>query len=174
MRVAFDLDGVLYPWTTACWEYCSRAGFTKLSKVDFFKKTEQKNSLFWDNIIKDPIILETFPPTNQLRDFMRRVGRKHQVYYITSRPIEVERVTQRYLKKYDFPDWENLYFSHDKDMEIVKFNIAALIEDNYRNAEKCAKHCASYLINTPWNQKEVSDPRIVRVDNLFELEGVFC
>jgi uncharacterized HAD superfamily protein len=174
MRVSFDLDGVLYPWQIAVWEYCVRQGITRKSFEDFFivKKETPQQKMFWYNIVRDPLLYETFVPGRDLMQFINRVAKKHVIYYITARPPEMERITAQYLKRYNFPFLDNLIMTRDKDIEIARHQVALHVDDSYEHADKVTKHCASYLVNKPYNRMYNDNPRIVRINHVFDLEGV--
>ena len=57
MNIAFDLDGVLYPWQEVAVEYCSEY-FNKQYDISTFFTEDIKNlsSTFVDNLVKIPTL----------------------------------------------------------------------------------------------------------------------
>lgn len=173
MKIALDLDGVLYPWQTAVHDWCVRSGLTDVDYHTFWKTWWwTRNTMFFYNVVRDPTLYENHVPTQRLMDFLKDLSTRHTIFYITARPPEMERVTERYLSTYKFPNVENLILSRSKGIEIVRNRINVMVEDNFKNAEEASIHCTAYLVNMPYNVDLTSNSRVTRINSVFNLEGV--
>lgn len=173
MNVGFDLDGVLYPWHDAVYGWCINNDLTKVDYDSFWSDWWwNKNTMFQMNIVNDPTLYETFMPTEQHMQFIKDIAKKHTIFYVTGRPIELDRVTRRFMEKCGYPFTDNIIFSKDKAMEVVRNRIDVFVEDFYQNAAEIAKHCKSFLVNAPYNRHNKGNTGVTRIDSIYELKGL--
>ena len=147
--VGFDLDGVLYDWYTAIYTYF-RSNKNFDGSYDSFW-TDWKKHLLEDDVeylASVPIFYEACAPTKQALSVLKELSEFCEIYYITARPAGTELVTERYLRKNNFPDWFNLTFSCDKGMHIRQFGVSYYLDDNPKIIKDVKNLTNAYLLDT--------------------------
>jgi FMN phosphatase YigB (HAD superfamily) len=99
-----DLDGVLYRWHNAVYEYfklyrnyCKT--FECLWSVDYLKFSKED----WNYLTNIDILYSSQLPTKDCMDFLNYVKYRYTIYYLTGRPLYVKTTTEQFLKRYRFP-----------------------------------------------------------------------
>lgn len=158
MNIAFDLDGVLYPWHEALYNYLN---LTKRSWTptcwEFYREIDKYVSEDEVEYIRTiPTLYSCFLPSNEMLNMLKILNEAgHTIYYITSRPNDsVKTTTQIYIDKYKFPQSQNLIFSMDKTHEIRILEIDVIVEDRPENLEKFSSLCRTIGISQPWNDRK--------------------
>jgi len=170
--IGFDIDGVLYPvhkiaYTELVANHNLKIPFTKF--WEDYKKYYSK--IFWDNFFKLPFLYERAVPTKEILDTVNYLSNKYNIVYITSRPKDVKFVTKWWLKNYKFPNYDNIFFSKDKTIEIRKNKCLYFIEDRGKQEEidGMNKITNVILVNQVWNKHITGVPRIQELNELKEL-----
>ena len=154
MNIAFDLDGVLYPWHTAVYNHLKHTqkdfnlSFNELWTPPFSYYTEEQ----WKYTASIPLLYGNMIPKKEILDMLNYLDKEgHTLYYVTFRPEDVQRVTIKYLDDYKFPQSSNLIFEPDKGKAARMLEIDVFIEDKSSNLEKLVSLCRTIGIAHPWN-----------------------
>lgn len=157
-NIGFDLDGTIYAWHEAVLTHINTYRDVPFSMEDLwtdfgslYSKMEQ------DYFVGLKHLYETRPPSKELMQLLNDLSTKYNLFYITCRKPELERVTRRFFKNYNFPYQENLYFTRDKTIEIRRFNIRVYVEDQLQYAYPLQSFCKVYLVKQPYNTKGQQD-----------------
>lgn len=153
--LGLDMDGVLYGWHEAVYEYLRlyrdyKGTFKELWSVDFKKFTEED----WEFLINIDILYTSRMPTPDCIKFLDYVKDKFELYYITARPKYVKTTTEQYLRHYNFPSQDNLIFESDKVNTVRRLKIDYFIDDLPKHLEGLSKVCDVIMIERPYNEKE--------------------
>jgi hypothetical protein len=172
--VGFDLDGVLYQWHESVYEY-----------FQCFKGYEGTFSDFWTvyipSLSKDeqtyivslPFLYENKIPLESTLELLEFCNKNTDgIYYITFRPLDLERVTQRYIRKY-FPQPENLFITGDKVTMSRYLGITHFIDDRDYYVRDISGIADSYLMAKPWNREFQSELKTVHSLKEFQ-ERIFA
>lgn len=156
--IGFDLDGVLYNWHDAVYTYFKiyesyRGSYNEFWKTYFHSLPKTKQD-FITNIID---LYYKISPQDGVLELLNSLSKKHDIFYITSRPIESERITEKYLKDFSFPFRQNLVFSKEKDIAVRLHNVDIFFDDSISVVKSIDKSCASVLIKQPWNEDFITD-----------------
>jgi uncharacterized HAD superfamily protein len=152
--LALDLDGVLYKWHVAVYEYyrlyknyqgCHDAFWTT-----FYKTISEEEWTFITNI---DFLYACIAPDKDCRDFLDTVKEKFTIYYITSRPLYVKTTTEQFLNRYNFPFCENLVFTDDKVNTARRLQVDYFLEDLPANAKALSAVTRVIMIEQPYNKE---------------------
>lgn len=168
--LAFDLDGVLYPWIRAVFTYYRMYQGYFGDEYTFFKNVDAVLGDSADYIVTLPQIYTSCVPENRLIQLLNKLGEKFNLYYITSRPECVRRITEKYLRDFYFPQDTNLIFNKDKDTVARLLKLDYFVEDSIKNAEKLNKVCTTFLVKTPYNENYSGD--VPMINSIYDLQGV--
>lgn len=154
-----DLDDVVYPFSRAM--YTELVVHWNLTK-DFFEFWEDAENQYsynmWDNLVRIESVYSAIPMKKEDMDLIKKLAEKFDIFYITSRPKEVELATRNYLKRFNFPCQENLIFTRDKGLVCNSIGITLAVEDmlhNIKNLIKCG--IPTVMMVQPWNRKELQN-----------------
>lgn len=152
--LGLDLDGVLYDFHSALYTYCqyemNYAGSYDEFWMDYIQNLSKSRQ---DYLMSLPIPYESTLPTKSTKDFLDFAKERAQIYYITSRPKEVEVVTERFLRKNDFPFLDNLIFAEDKSLPCRLYSITHFLDDGPRHLEATYQITNAYLMAKIWNRE---------------------
>ena len=169
-NIAFDLDGVLVPWHEQVHDYCVRFEHETLDLANFWKSFERiYNRIHIDNILNNPLFIESSILDLRVVDMINRISEKNNIYYITSRPKEMDRVTRKWIKRNHLPQIENLYLTYFKELPVSVFKIDLMIEDRPENARKLNNYTRVLLVSKPWHE-DTSD--LEKIGDLLDLEKI--
>lgn len=155
MKIGFDLDGVLYDWQRAAYNWCVYFNKELKSFEEFFDKlnTDEYSEIFRYNLIRIPLLYRVYPIRKDLKEMLNRLSEKNTLYYITNRPEEVTWSTEKWLEENDIPQRNNLVISQDKTVDIRRLNLNFYFEDRYDVAKKLRLITDVVLVEQPWNKK---------------------
>jgi uncharacterized HAD superfamily protein len=152
--LGLDLDGVLVDWHSAVytlWQYEHKYNGTYeefwLEYIPNLSKEKQ------DYIVTLPIPYETQIPRKSVIDFLDFAKDNADIYYITHRPLEIERVTRQYFKRYNFPYPDNLFMTGDKVTACRYLGVTHFLDDFANQVEKVSAVADAYLFAKPWNRE---------------------
>jgi uncharacterized HAD superfamily protein len=170
-KLGMDLDGVIYPFVKAVETYC-RITYGYAGTTDEFERNIDK---YWklynlDWIVESPNIYQKFIPEKKMMALIQDLSSKYQIFYVTSRPESLLRITEKYLRDYDFPQRNNLVFTQDKDVFARLVGLTYFVEDNVENACKLAKACMSFLVKTPYNDGATGNFKVL--ESVYDLRGL--
>jgi uncharacterized HAD superfamily protein len=156
MNIAFDLDGVLYPWHRVIYNYIREnykdfsATYTELWSNPYSFFTPE----WWSYIASVPLMYQSAIPDKDIVDMLQKLDEEgHTIYYVTNREKELERVTRWFLETYNFPQAGNLIITKEKDHTVRTLEIDIFVEDKPTNLEMLSPLCKTLGIEHPWNEK---------------------
>ena len=152
--LALDIDGPLYSWHEAVytlWQYEQNyQGTYEDFWLDYIPNLSKERQ---DYIVNLPIPYETQVPRQCVMDFLNYAKERADIYYITHRPIELERITRKYFKRYDFPYPDNLFMTGDKVTCCRYLGVTHFLDDFASQVEKVSAVADAYLFAKPWNRE---------------------
>jgi uncharacterized HAD superfamily protein len=171
ITLSLDIDGILYPYHEALYTYYQyEMGYSDSYEKfwgEFFPSlTEDKKSY----IVSIPVVYEMIEPYKHVMDFLDFISSKADVYYMTARSLELERITRKYFKKYNFPFQDNLIMTSDKANACRLYGVTHFLDDHAHHVESVAKVADAYLMAKIWN-KEYQD-KLNTVHSLKEFREV--
>lgn len=155
--LGLDLDGVLYNWHTAVYDYVKlyrnyQGSYTKFWSDDYKNLSDE----MWKFLTTIDIFYSSQAPTDDCVRFLNDVSSNFEIFYITSRPDYVKLTTEQYLRKYNFPFQENLIFTSNKVNEARRYCVDFFVEDMPANIDSLSKVTNVILMAQPWN-KDIQD-----------------
>ena len=160
--IGFDLDGVLYNWHMAVYEYLNNTGVETGTYDEFWsgghkvldgKPFEDYNSVKWYNLCNNTILFDRPEMVNIAGvSFLKELTKDHDVIYITARNQDVENVTKRMLKKYEFPNPTEVVFAKDKAIPVILYGIDVYVEDQPNNILSLKDLTKVLIFKQVWNQ----------------------
>jgi len=180
-RLAFDLDGVLYPWHEIMLEQFIVEGRLPVESTvgdlfghgNYFDKLPKKvrsEYLRDPSYYFEPVLREgAWEVISALKDTW-------EIFYITARYSSVEAVTRAWTWNMGLPrSPENLYVVNGGNKRAVAqaLGITVFVEDNLKYVEQLWDICSVVLLTRPWNEdfEGYTNTRIehVRIDTLHQL-----
>ena len=152
MRIGFDLDGVLYDWHNATYEYAvDFLGVKDTMEVFYRGSTEHiYPEMFWSNIIRIPFLYTKYGIKKELSKMLDKLAKNNELFYITHRPSEARLATNRWLEVNNIPYKENIIFTSNKSLEIRRNNIKLFIDDDPRVIKALNNICNTIYVFHPW------------------------
>jgi uncharacterized HAD superfamily protein len=168
IKISFDLDGVLYPFHDIVYDYVRRiyGEGTDLDPYSFWEWFNIRSELWQSNIIRTLDIYDKAIPSKELLNRLELLSKHLEIFYITSRPLELQFVTRSYLDRYKFPHSYNLFFSDDKSIPVIENDIDIHVEDRIKHIDEVLPFCKVLLISQPWNRDYQGD--VPRYNNIIE------
>lgn len=151
LKVGLDVDGVLYPWHSSLERYFRiHKGFTGTSQElwKLFRSFSKEKQAYYVSI---PLLYSDSSPIAGVQEFLPKLAELAEVYYITARSPELERVTVAYFDKYSFPFKENLIFSKDKATPIRLHRVEYFLDDSPKQIDKISGITKAFLFPAPHN-----------------------
>ncbi len=176
--IGFDLDGVLYNWHMAVYEFLNNTGVETGTYNEFwteghhmFDGTPYKGyrSIKWHNLCTNTILFDRPEHFTKSVPFLQELAKNCDLIYITARVPEVERVTKRTLKKYEFPNPTEVIFASDKTVPVILNNVEIFVEDQVGNALELKTLCKVLIMNQVWNTEIHSEFDVINA--LQEIEN---
>lgn len=169
-----DLDGVIYPFHESLYTYCVSCrnfnGNYLEFWMDYFPHLSDEEC---DFLVSNPIVYDMTRPYEYAYKFINKLEETgDSIFYITSRPESLDRITRRYLKRLNFPFQDNLILSKDKVTDCRKYGVTHFVDDFTKHVNPISGFCTSYLVNKPWNQSGRLDTYVV-VSNMKELYDIY-
>ena len=154
MKIGFDLDGVLYDFHTTVQDYYKIYKGIDMPKDEFWlnyfpslSKEEQ------DNVLRTPMFYSTkFPLPSMMRTLYEIDSMAEVIFYITSRPKDVELTTKQYLRKHNFPKYKNVIVTDDKLPYIKLLKLTYFVDDKVEILDDICLATNAIQFLQPWNQ----------------------
>ena len=151
--ICCDLDGVLYNWHGAVYEYFRLyknycGNYEKLWGTDYLNFTDED----WEFLTNIDFLYSNQNPTHDCVNFLNEIKDKFEIYYVTSRPLYVKLTTEQYLRRHKFPFQENLIFSNDKVNTARLLRADYCIDDLPKHIEGLSKVSKVVMIAQPYNK----------------------
>jgi uncharacterized HAD superfamily protein len=168
--VYFDIDGTLTDsFNLAAYNYSKDYFKLTESYEEFWQKTWwEYPDLYHENLVNTEILYSMFSPRKDIVNAVKDISKQYQVGYISVRPLEFEHLTLKYLYDYEFPNWNNLVLTKDKEIEIRKICPTFFVEDRTNTVEQIKNLTNVFYVRQPWNYgKEVDG--VTSINGVWEL-----
>lgn len=174
-KLGFDLDGVLYPWHEIVLEDLILTGaMPKGATVGSL--FNYPNGVFhtFSPQLKDGILKNS---RHYIRPFLREgakevldtVMKDWEIFYITSRPHEVESPTKAWIRAMGLPYRDNVYVVNGGKRDMAELlDLDIFVDDRASHVDELHDICTVILLTRPWN-KDYNKNKHVRIDQLHEL-----
>ncbi|NOQ18316.1 MAG: hypothetical protein GQ507_03655 [Dehalococcoidales bacterium] len=177
-RIGFDIDGVLFPWHELLLENLIQSGELDVGTTlgQFFNLPDGIIHT-WSNKKQKEL---TRNPRHYIRPFLREgaldileaLASHIEIFYITSRPSNVESPTKAWVRGMGLPYRGNVYVTNGGKRALVEIlQLDIFVEDRIKYVEELHDICAVILVTRPWN-KDYHEDNHVRVDELYELPAI--
>ena len=178
MILGFDIDGVLYPWHEEVWKYYLRGDREYISFIDFWKYpggwvAENEGSPIVEALVRADLPYISYkPPLADISiiDDIARLKQIDEIWYITSRPRQLQYDTAKWLKDFEFPFADNLIMADENGgkVKVVSDKKCDLyVEDRPKYLELLPKVTSVVKMIRPYNTYTVFDA--YPIGNLYEL-----
>ncbi len=169
--LGLDVDGTLYPWIEAVCTYHRLHKKYTGTDYNFIKNLDKYvPEDYWGYLVTLQDLYYKYTPSNKMMLLLNRLSEKFNLFYITARPEETQRITHKYFRDFKFPQRDNIIFSKDKDVYARLLKLSYFVEDNVQNAEKLSKICTTFLVRAPYN--EDYDGTIPMLSSVMDLERI--
>lgn len=185
MKIGIDVDEVIVHFFKSYLEifnekFNEKVSFEELTNFNVWEVTNisKKDSL---KISQEFGRSEKFHQMELVKDSIESIKglfENHEIFFITSRPLDLKEKTYNFLKKH-FPDKEiNLHISSgawSSDLETKgeickRLEIDFMIEDSASFANECSGNGMKiFLLNKPWNKNEDISEEVIRVEGWKEI-----
>jgi hypothetical protein len=152
IKIGIDIDGVLYPWHWSIYRFfCEQKGFTG-SQVEFWRDTFRKLPAdVIDYYVALPIHYSDTVPDLSILKAVDEISKLGEIYYITSRSLELESITRKFLNNLNLAFLENLIFEKDKATFCRMNSIDYFVDDQPEYLDKMKLFVNCYLMAVPHN-----------------------
>lgn len=173
MILGLDLDGVVYDYHSCLYTYCQYTFDYDGSYLDFWLNYfPNLPSEKQEYLVSIPMLYEMRIPDSFVMGFLEKSKRVFsEIFYVTGRGNDLKVVTERYLKKYDFPFYDNVIITRNKGLWCSNLQITHFIDDFPCHVISASRVCDAYLLNRPWNSDFVGD--VNRIASLNEFWNYF-
>ncbi|CCC57701.1 5' nucleotidase, NT5C type [Caloramator australicus] len=178
LNICIDIDGTItdpFYWLDLANYY-----FNKNLKEDDVKEyeiykvlgvSEEEYNKFYD--MYSELIHFRAKPREFASKVLKDISQKHNIYYVSAREPKLMNITEKWLKRYNFPKGEvYLLGTHNKIQKAKELRCDIFIEDRYENAVQLAKEGFKVLlIDCPYNRKPLKEG-IYRVFNWEQIHEI--
>lgn len=171
MKINFDLDGVLYPWHSVIFEELRDSGVIDFDRSywDFWKydwNTDRIKPIISEmvNEVKYYIMSKPYPMAETVLNILSK--NRHEIWYITQRPVKFYDATKIWLDAWHFPQTRNLIISDNKMVVINATYFDYFIDDRVEMLDKATNVKHKIVMTQPYNE---DDTKYKRIDLLGEL-----
>ena len=127
-RIGLDLDGVLYPFQTVCYDIIASNHGYDFGEIEFWDRTYRSNRFYGkhreevEKIVADPnSYMEAEINRKDFLVLWELVGdQDNKLFFVTARPEHLKPVTQLWLAHSSVPDRQNLFMGYEDKVQIVK------------------------------------------------------
>lgn len=171
MIISFDIDGVLTDsFTWAVYTDYVIHGKTSKSYEDFWLDSNKDYGfLEQDNWMKTDIYYSHKNIYYKDREVILKIKELgHTIYYITSRPIEVELATMNWFKRNKLPFTKNIIFNKDKRLVLDSIGADLHIEDMKHHVDQTRLACHTLIRDCIYNWGYEAE----NVTRIFDLKEV--
>lgn len=120
------MDGVLFPFSTACFERINRKYDYDFGEVEFWARKNRSNRFYGkhreeiERIVADPRIYIDPPVHNVVKEVLWTLAREYgnEIFYITARAPHLQPATELWLA--DLPNAENLYMGMEYKTYLIR------------------------------------------------------
>ncbi len=178
-NIGVDIDGVIVDTVRVYLGYleelCGKTFVPEQVTSYFFEDcievTPQQASLAMEKMIGD-CIWEDIPFYEGALESLMKIGEKHNLYIVTSRPPKAVSATRKWISDCSIPAKEVVFTDMQSKLlplEKKKINLDYFIEDRWEFASEIAGSGTTvFLVDQPWNKSFPLNGGIVRVKSLKE------
>lgn len=171
--IGLDVDGVIYRYHEALYTFCQYElnydGTFEEFWLEYIPSCSKEKQ---DYLIGLPIPYETSIPSKEVIEFLNYANEHADIYYITHRPDDLERITRRYFRRYNFPQQDNLFITGDKVTACRYLGVTHFLDDFVKHVKSVDGIADAYLMAKPWNKEFQNDFKTVHSLKEFQ-ERVF-
>lgn len=125
-KLGFDIDGVLFPFSTVCFELINRKHSYDFGEMEFWSRKNRSNRFYGkhreeiERIVADPRTYIEPRVHNVVKEVLWTLadGYNNEIFYITARDKHLEPVTDMWLD--DLPNTENLFIGHHEKTDLIR------------------------------------------------------
>lgn len=151
-KIGVDIDGVIYDWHGVVYRHFVEEKNFAGSFQDFWGGYFHTLSEDYQEYLTTiPTYYEETTPIFGAINFLHWLNKNYTIYYISSRPKEVERVTEKYFKRLNIPQGSNLYLTNNKEFYIRLFQLDYHVDDSPKVIDCCKNLTCLIVKTTPWN-----------------------
>lgn len=178
-KIGFDIDGVLYDWHNIVVN--ELIGEDKLEKgttiADFFNvpdgiihrwhKVDQDRLTHNPMYYIRPFLMEGAKETLLELSMIHRLERVSlEIFYVTSRPIEIADATKAWVRGMGLPFRDNVYVvDGGKKATVELLGLDYFVEDRPKHIEELKDITTVFVYDRPWNK----DVKVFRLNRIFKL-----
>lgn len=160
--LSLDLDGCLYLWHESVYTYYQYEMNYSKSYEEFWNEVNTWSKEKQNYLIRLPFLYDTSVPSKSIMEFLNFCKENaDDIYYITNRPEELERITKRYFRRYDFPYPDNLFMTGDKATVCRYLGVTHFLDDHVKHVKAVDGIADAYLMAKPWNKEFQDDFKTV-------------
>jgi uncharacterized HAD superfamily protein len=151
MIVGLDIDGVIRPWHTSVYRHFQIfKGFegTEREFWDYFRGLDKDMQDYYVSI---PLMYMDTAPSKDTIYYVNKIAEIAQIYYITSCPEDIKRLTSKFFNIYGLPFKENIIFSKDKANYVRLNKIEYFLDDLPKNIDQLKGITNAYLFKASHN-----------------------
>lgn len=186
LRIGIDIDNVVADsYTTFLQEFNRKFGtqvqFEELIEFDYLKTIgfdAEVIDKFWDTLLHTGKIQLDIPPLQNSHAVIKNWKKAgHSIYFVTARPIWIQKATKQWLSHHGILQEDDLVFHFDeahhsldttyKKEVVEKEGIELFIEDSLEIAQFL--NIPVFLLDQPWNRGRVPS-HVTRVKNWDEIQ----
>jgi len=174
-KLGFDMDGVLYPWHEMVVEDMIVKGHVPKGTTvgGFFNYPEGIMHRFsidmQQSLVKNAIYYIRPFLRDNAKQILDHLQIEWEIFYLTSRPHEVESATKAWIRRMGLPNKENVYVLNGGKRDMAKLlGLDIFVEDRITHVDELHDICPVILVTRPWN-KDYNIQNHVRIDHLHEL-----
>ena len=151
MKIGLDIDGVIYPWHYSLYRYFTEFKNFEGSELEFwamFRLLSEKTQTYYVSI---PTLYADTSLTEDAQKYLPLLTELGELFYITSRDVELQSVTQKFFDFSEVPFKENLIFEKDKPSAVRLLGLDYFVDDQTRHLEKMRGITTTFLFKQPHN-----------------------
>lgn len=173
MKIGIDIDNVISNTFTDLHDYFNK--YMKMKATpnevqDIMRKEKLKMWGYWFATWKDRALTKV----TVREDAAKTIGEwhsEHRIVLVTSRHAVFNRQTRSWLNEKNVP-FHELHHAKERSKHLKANGCDIFIEDNLEECEVLSLHCKKvFLIDQPWNRREIKAGNIIRVNDFFELKA---
>lgn len=154
MIIGLDIDGPVYPWHYSIYRHFVTFKGFEGSERDFWEYFRDLPKEVQRYFVRVPIHYLDQMPTPDVREYLPKIAKLGEIFYITARPPEAKWATWKFFNIYDLPFKENIIFSEDKATCIRLNRVDVFLDDRPAEVELVKGITDAYLFKAQHNWDE--------------------
>ena len=152
MKIGLDIDGVIYPWHYSIVRYFKEFRNFEGTDYEFWDMFNSLPQSKQDYFVSIPMLYSDTSITEDARDYLPKLAELGELFYITSRAVVLQTLTQKFFDFYQVPFKENLIFEKDKASVVRLLGLDYFVDDISRNLEKVRGITTAFLFRQAHNR----------------------